>query len=79
METMSVSETLKMVLRYYPARPFMTADVLGIYADEGYDLTDRRVCNTVSRHLTVLHRQKYLKVIDKVNTYGRKYVYMVRQ
>ena len=80
METMSVSETLKKVLKYYPASPFMTADVLRLYENEGYDLTDRCVCNSVSRHLAVLYNQKYLKVIDKVNTYGgNKRVFMVRQ
>ncbi len=80
METMSIAETLKKVLKYYPARPFMTSDVLGLYEDDGYDITDRCVRNTVSRHLLKLHKQKYLKVIDKDNTYGgNKCVYMVRQ
>jgi hypothetical protein len=80
METMSIIETLKKVLKHYPASPFMTADVLRLYEAEGYDITDRCVCNTVSRHLYALHKQKYLKVIDKDNTYGgNKLVYMVRQ
>ena len=80
METMSIQETLKKVMKYYPARPFMTADLVGLYGDDGYDTTDTRVINTVSRHLLVLHKQKYLKVIDRDNTYGgNKYVYMVRQ
>lgn len=80
METMSVDETLKRVMKHYPASPFMTADVLRLYEAEGYDITDRCVRNSVSRHLCMLHKQKYLKVIDTVNTYGgNKRVFMVRQ
>jgi hypothetical protein len=80
METMSIDETLKRVMKHYPASPFMTADVLRLYEAEGYDITDRRVCNSVSRHLCVLYKQNYLKVIDTVNTYGgNKRVFMVRQ
>ena len=79
MENMSISETLKKVLKYYPARPFMTSDVLGLYEDDGYDITDTRVINNVSRHLTTLHKQRYLKVIDTIRIAGIKHVYMVRQ
>lgn len=77
METMSIDETLKKVMKHYPASPFMTADMLRLYEAEGYDITDRSVCNIVSRHLCTLHKQKYLKVID-TNTYNKR-VFMVRQ
>lgn len=79
MENMSISETLKKVQKYYPARPFMTTDVIGLYGDDGYDTTDTRVINTVSRHLTTLHKQRYLKVVEKIRTGGNKYIYMVKQ
>lgn len=80
METMSINETLKKVLKHYPASPFMTADVIRLYEVEGYDITNICVRNTVSRHLCGLYKQNYIKVIDTVNTYGgNKRVYMVRK
>ena len=78
MENMSIDETLKKVLKYYPACPFMTADVLGIYADEGYDVTDRSVRENVSSHLATLYKQKYLKMVDTIRIGGVRHVYMVR-
>lgn len=79
MKAMSIDETLEKVLKYYPARPFTTADVLRIYADEGYDVTDRFVIGTVSRHLATLYKQRYLKLDDVIRIGGVRYVYKVRQ
>ena len=79
MENMSIDETLKKVLKYYPACPFMTADVLRLYEYDGYDVTVRFVREHVSRHLATLYKQKYLKKIDTIRIGGDRHVYMVRQ
>lgn len=79
METMSINETLKKILKYYPARPFMTVDVLRLYEDDGYDITNSLVINNVSRHLWRLSKQHYLRVIETIRIGGVKNVYMVRQ
>ena len=78
MENMSIDETLKKVIKYYPASPFMTADVLSLYEYEGYDVTDRFVNSTVSRHLATLYKQRYLKKVDTIRIGGVRHVYMVR-
>lgn len=79
MENMSIDETLKKVLKYYPASPFMTADVLRLYENDGYDVTVRFVREHVSRHLATLYKQRYLKMVDTIRIGGVRHVYMVRQ